>query len=199
MGLNLLLERSLPGEIVEGTQLSNGSRLKYNMNGHLQFWICLLLMGHAVPRWISNNGTISIYGFSPLPLYLVYDHYLQLITLSILGAFVLSIYLYASSFLPGSLLAKGGNTRNSIYDFFIGRLVLLNRRNMLRIILFLVSCFVVYERELNPRIGSLDLKEYCELRPGLIGWAVLNLGTIDQNKILYSMQRNFNFHYITQD
>jgi hypothetical protein len=32
-------------------------------------------------------------------------------------------------------------------------------------------------RELNPRIGSLDLKEFCELRPGLIGWVVLNLGT----------------------
>lgn len=24
--------------------------------------------------------------------------------------------------------------------------------------------------ELNPRIGSFDLKYFCELRPGLIGW-----------------------------
>ena len=31
-------------------------------------------------------------------------------------------------------------------------------------------------RELNPRIGTLDLKEFCELRPGLIGWFVLNMG-----------------------
>ena len=31
-------------------------------------------------------------------------------------------------------------------------------------------------RELNPRIGTLDLKEFCELRPGLIGWLVLNMG-----------------------
>lgn len=38
-----------------------------------------------------------------------------------------------------------------IYDFFIGR-------------------------ELNPRIGEVDLKVFCELRPGLIGWVVLNLG-----------------------
>lgn len=29
-------------------------------------------------------------------------------------------------------------------------------------------------RELNPRIGPLDLKFFCTLRPGLIGWAVLN-------------------------
>ncbi|XP_032174990.1 delta(14)-sterol reductase LBR isoform X2 [Mustela erminea] len=39
---------------------------------------------------------------------------------------------------------------NAIYDFFIGR-------------------------ELNPRIGTFDLKYFCELRPGLIGWVVVNL------------------------
>jgi hypothetical protein len=58
-----------------------------------------------------------------------------------------------SSFYPeGKLLAKGGNTGSAVYDYFIGR-------------------------ELNPRIGNLDLKEFCELRPGLIGWLVINLGT----------------------
>jgi len=30
-------------------------------------------------------------------------------------------------------------------------------------------------RELNPRIGNLDLKEFCELYPGLTLWAVINL------------------------
>ena len=25
-------------------------------------------------------------------------------------------------------------------------------------------------RELNPRIGTFDLKFFCEMRPGLIGW-----------------------------
>jgi hypothetical protein len=39
------------------------------------------------------------------------------------------------------------------------------------------SCPLLHS-ELNPRLegGSLDLKEFCELRPGLIGWAVINLG-----------------------
>jgi hypothetical protein len=61
---------------------------------------------------------------------------------------------YLSSFYPeGKLLAKGGNTGSAVYDYFIGR-------------------------ELNPRIGSLDLKEFCELRPGLIGWLVINLGAL---------------------
>ena len=30
-------------------------------------------------------------------------------------------------------------------------------------------------RELNPRLGSFDLKEFCELYPGLIGWLVIDL------------------------
>ena len=30
--------------------------------------------------------------------------------------------------------------------------------------------------ELNPRLGGFDLKEFCELRPGLIGWCVINIG-----------------------
>ncbi|KAM4726171.1 delta(14)-sterol reductase TM7SF2 isoform 2-T2 [Anableps anableps] len=42
---------------------------------------------------------------------------------------------------------------NPLYDFFIGR-------------------------ELNPRIGNFDLKYFCELRPGLIGWVVINLGML---------------------
>ena len=85
----------------------------------------------------------------------VYDNYLPLLTASILFSFALSTFLYARSFAPAALLALGGNTGSPLYDFFIGR-------------------------ELNPRVGRalglrLDLKEWCELYPGLIGWAGLNL------------------------
>ena len=40
-----------------------------------------------------------------------------------------------------------------IYDFFMGR-------------------------ELNPRMGPIDLKFFCELRPGLIGWIMLDFSFI---------------------
>ena len=33
----------------------------------------------------------------------------------------------------------------------------------------------VAHRELNPRLGSFDLKQWMELYPGLIGWLVLDL------------------------
>lgn len=103
------------------------------------------------------NFTISMailiyFGFitNQLNLSWAYDNYIPLLTASILFSFSLSFYLYISSFINNSILAAGGNTGIAIYDFFIGR-------------------------ELNPRIGSLDLKEFCELYPGLIGWAALNL------------------------
>ena len=35
-------------------------------------------------------------------------------------------------------------------------------------------------RELNPRVGPIDLKFFCELRPGLIGWVLLDLCFIAQ-------------------
>ncbi|XP_053305409.1 delta(14)-sterol reductase TM7SF2 [Spea bombifrons] len=86
-----------------------------------------------------------------LPLSYVYDHFLQLAVGSAFLALVLSIFLYMKSLTaPMSALAPGGNSGNPLYDFFIGH-------------------------ELNPRIGSFDLKYFCELRPGLIGWCFINL------------------------
>ncbi len=59
--------------------------------------------------------------------------------------------LYAASFRRGALLARGGSTGHALYDFFMGR-------------------------ELNPRLGALDLKEFCELYPGLLAWLLIDLG-----------------------
>ena len=52
-------------------------------------------------------------------------------------------------------LAAGGHSGNIIYDWFIGR-------------------------ELNPRItlpfaGEVDIKAWMELRPGMLGWLILDL------------------------
>ncbi|KAJ1555261.1 erg24, C-14 sterol reductase [Cladochytrium tenue] len=68
-------------------------------------------------------------------------------------ALVLAIALYAGSFRSDNvLLAAGGNSGYWVYDLWIGR-------------------------ELNPRLLGIDLKYLCELRPGLIGWLVLNLAS----------------------
>jgi len=141
----VILERILPGRIVPGVKLENGQQLKYKINGHKSFWVSMLVILPFSP--LSRLFGLNLqYSVSSL-----YNNYFQLITASIIFSFCLSIFLFLKSFAKGALLAKGGNTGNIIYDFFIGR-------------------------ELNPRIGSLDLKFFCELRPGLIGWIVINFG-----------------------
>uniref|UniRef100_A0AAX7UK45 Delta(14)-sterol reductase TM7SF2 n=1 Tax=Astatotilapia calliptera TaxID=8154 RepID=A0AAX7UK45_ASTCA len=88
------------------------------------------------------------------PLGYLFELLLPLAVCAIAVSFLFSIYLYIRSFwAPSHALALGGNTGNPLYDFFIGR-------------------------ELNPRIGDFDLKYFCELRPGLIGWVVINLGML---------------------
>jgi len=138
IGYVVLLHLLLPGRVVEGVQLADGKRLKYKMNGFSILVLTLALVGYL--------------GFyhSLLDLPWVHRNFLQVLTGAVGFSFALSLYLYASSFVKGKLLAAGGNTSVGFYNFFIGR-------------------------ELNPRIGSLDLKEFFELYPGLIGWVVLDL------------------------
>ncbi|KAM4633298.1 delta(14)-sterol reductase LBR [Polymixia lowei] len=80
----------------------------------------------------------------------IHSNFLQLGVASFLVSFLLSVYLYARSrYVPADQLALGGNSGNVVYDFFKGH-------------------------ELNPRIKNFDLKFFCEMRPGLIGWCVIN-------------------------
>lgn len=81
----------------------------------------------------------------------IHSHFLQLAVAAFIISLLLSVYLYMRSRnAPVDLLALGGNSGNVAYDFFKGR-------------------------ELNPRIRNFDLKFFCEMRPGLIGWCVINL------------------------
>jgi delta14-sterol reductase len=90
----------------------------------------------------------------------MYDNYLQILTANILIAYALATFVYVRSFsvkagnAENRELAAGGHSGNMLYDWFIGR-------------------------ELNPRVtipllGEIDIKEWCELRPGMMGWMLLN-------------------------
>ena len=63
MGFHILMERLLPCEIVEGGVLPNKekSRLKYNINGHLQFWISMLAMTHVIPVFKGTVAAINVH------------------------------------------------------------------------------------------------------------------------------------------
>lgn len=98
-------------------------------------------------------------GSMSLRLSVLYDLYVELAVAAAAISSVLSIGLYLASFRSGAKLADATGTvgRSVMYDFYIGR-------------------------ELNPRIGPLDLKFFCELRPGLIGWVMLNLGMMSKQR-----------------
>lgn len=150
---NVILERVLYHTKVKGVVLRSGERLTYRISGHLQFWVVLLLVIHGNPSFDPEGNLV---GTTHFPLQWVYDNYIQLATGSIIFSTGLSFLLYALSFRKGVLLAEGGDTGSPVYDMFIGR-------------------------ELNPRISwlsELDLKHFCELRPGLIGWVVINIGCL---------------------
>ncbi|XP_026863809.1 delta(14)-sterol reductase TM7SF2 [Electrophorus electricus] len=138
----------------------------------LQVFLYLLPVGKISQGLVLRDGSrlkYPINGFQALcvtglllglclwlgmPLGNLFDLMLPLAVCATAVAYLLSLYLYMRSFwAPPHALALGGNTGNPLYDFFMGR-------------------------ELNPRIGSFDLKYFCELRPGLIGWVVLNLAML---------------------
>jgi len=154
------LERLLPCEIVQGAPLKGSAnpneRLSYRINGHLAFWTTMLVVSVGWPTWVggvtlSDGTTRSMVQFGRAPLTLLYDYHAELALATILWCVALSAYLFWRSAADPTLLrAEGGNSGNAIYDFFLGR-------------------------ELNPRWGTFDWKEFCELRPGLIGWALLNM------------------------
>ncbi len=133
-----------------------------------QAFIYLLPIGKTVEGTTLRNGTrlkykmnglyayvvshilfVVGYCYYKLPFTFVYDHYLAFAVAAMVFSFLLAIYLYARSFREGALLALGGNSGNFFYDWFMGR-------------------------ELNPRNGIFDWKTFCEVRPGLIGWVLIN-------------------------
>lgn len=94
----------------------------------------------------------------------IHNNYIPLLTANIIISYALATYVYVASFSvkpndpDGRELAAGGVTGNIIYDWYIGR-------------------------ELNPRIhipgcGDIDIKSFMELRPGMLGWILLNLAFI---------------------
>ncbi len=123
----------LPGRVVLGQPLADGTRLPYRMNGWAAFWVTWVALGLAVTVGRVDPGAL-------------FDALGPLFAAANVVALAVAIFLYVY----GRRAADGETTDSVVYDFFIGG-------------------------ALNPRVGSLDLKFFFESRPGLIGWAVVDL------------------------
>ncbi|MBE3045061.1 DUF1295 domain-containing protein, partial [Candidatus Bathyarchaeota archaeon] len=181
--LNLFLHAVMPASVVEGTELASGGRLKYRLNGMSTMFVrqrngtlltTAAFSSHMLLLAVAAAGTALHGADFPLWTY-ISENYLQLYTANLLISFAIATFVYVNSFsvLPGNPtkreLAAGGHTGNMMYDWFIGR-------------------------ELNPRVtlpllGELDIKVWCELRPGILGWLLLDLA--------WAAQQWRNYGYIT--
>ncbi|RSL75191.1 Delta(14)-sterol reductase [Fusarium floridanum] len=163
--LSLILYRVLPAYEVEGTELRSGGRLKYRLNTlySSSFTLAILAAGTA-----AQGAEFPVWTF-------ISDNFIQLLTANTIFSYVVATFVYVRSFSvkPGNKenreLAAGGHTGNMLYDWFIGR-------------------------ELNPRvviplIGEVDLKEWLELRPGMMGWIIFNCS--------WCAQQYRNYGYVT--
>lgn len=141
----------LPGKHAEGTQLRDGKRLDYTVNG---LAITFSLLALLAARLLTAPGYYLV------ELDFLYTHHLQLTLVTIVFSFLLAVFVHVCSYIPLSkangagtrerILSENGNTGNIVYDWFIGR-------------------------ELNPRLGSWDIKLFCELRPGMLLLFLINL------------------------
>lgn len=125
----------------------------------------LAMYSSTVTLAILAAGTAAQGAYFPVWTFLA-DNFIQILSAQIAVSYLLATYVYVASFSvkPGNKehreLAAGGHTGNMLYDWFIGR-------------------------ELNPRItvpliGEIDIKEFAELRPGMMLWIILNCSNCTQ-------------------
>ncbi|KAB8215323.1 ergosterol biosynthesis ERG4/ERG24 [Aspergillus novoparasiticus] len=155
--LSMFLWKILPAQEVRGTKLVQHDRpLTYRFNSFSSSVVQLAAC--AIGTYLKGADFV-VWTY-------IADNYVQLLTANILISYALSAFVYVRSFSVDTNypnkelreLAAGGNTGNSVYDFYIGR-------------------------ELNPRVslplfGEFDIKTWCEMCPGLTGWILLNLAFI---------------------
>ncbi|SCU80588.1 LADA_0B08460g1_1 [Lachancea dasiensis] len=152
-GVLALFDVLLPGNTIDGVELRDGTKLPYKING---IALTSTLLATLTVRWQLTKGEMP-------ELQYLYENQTDLCIITVIFAFVMAFFLYAASFIPLAhkngketrerILSVSGNTGNPVYDWFIGR-------------------------ELNPRLGPLDLKLFCELRPGLLLWFLINVACL---------------------
>lgn len=112
----------LPGEWIEGTELRNGGRIKYKINGRPRFRRAYRL-ANFVSAFATLVLTLSltvawILVFGPSSFTFIYDHWVGLFTASLINALAQSTWCYyvSTQDTDSRLLALGGNTGNAFYD-----------------------------------------------------------------------------------
>jgi len=132
------LQIVLPGKVVEGLPLEDGSRLKYRINGLAAMIVsfAVLGLGHGL-GWFSLTW--------------IHDNFGALLSAITIFSYAFAVFLYFWG------KARPGGPSKVTGDFFVD---------------------YFFGPALNPRVPPVtgfDFKFFCESRPGLIGWMVINV------------------------
>jgi hypothetical protein len=112
-----------------------------------------------------STGYILRFGVESFTLF--YDHWVGFVSAALSMSFFQGVLWYALSFQEGRLLAVGGNSGNFIYD--VRPVIVMSSSTIYAFRKFYIG------RELNPTVGSLDIKSFNELRPGMILWLLIDI------------------------
>ncbi len=137
LALQALLQRYAPGREVLGSELPDGSRLPYRMNGLFSLLATLVLVAG-----LHGSGLFSIGS--------LYEEFGALLSVMTLFSFAFSLFLYFYGKKHGQARNLSGSV---IHDFWMG---------------------TGHNPRVPPGPKGFDLKLFCEARPGLIFWVLLN-------------------------
>jgi hypothetical protein len=107
--------------------------------------------------WFTTGAAFGAVMLGWIPATILYDQFGPLLTTVNIFAFLFSGFLYLHGSASKNPERRSGN---AFYDYFMGT-------------------------ALNPRLGSFDLKLFCESRPGLILWVLINLSFAAKQYQLY--------------
>ena len=114
--------------------------------------------------WFTIAVCVMLCGAGLLPATILHDEFGPLLTTVNLFAFAFSVFLY---WLGKRSPQSERTSANAVYAYFLGT-------------------------ALNPRIGGFDLKQFCEARPGLILWVLMNFSLAAKQYELYASAINTN-------
>ncbi|XP_021743312.1 delta(14)-sterol reductase-like isoform X1 [Chenopodium quinoa] len=166
----------LPGKIVPGATLSDGTRLHYRCNGLLSLTLLVLLLGGGVAVGFVSPTVCNLCCCGIMHFLVIVDRGLELLSATFIFCFVVTLLLCVAGSIShdkGSSL-KPHVSGNWIHDWWFGI-------------------------QLNPQFMGIDLKFFF-VRAGMLGWLLINLSilakslqdsNLNRSMVLYQLYCTF--------
>ncbi|MFO0546855.1 MAG: hypothetical protein U0271_00640 [Polyangiaceae bacterium] len=161
LALQIALQVVLPGRTAEGLPGHDKLKLKYKLNGFLSLWVTLAILGGLL--------TAKVFTAS-----MVLDELGPMLAVSVVGAYLLGLFLYAYGFMSPREERRSGNV---VYDYFMG--TALNPRvasaRVARAELATGGEASVGTTTVEDPTTGFDLKLFFESKIGMTAWIAVTM------------------------